>query len=217
MDLLGIPKQTYRSRVMVAYKAMTGLRALQTKHLIVTLGGPIGENGKVILGSEYNQFLLEGFVKPIQYVSIERDRWVHANNSSIVGPNWVHGDLAKVLRHAAENTSSRTLPIGILHADMMSGVRKAMPDITSMLESLASLKKFRPHNTLFVLNLIEANRWRANQGATFDNVHDTVMKNWQVRSHLRNGMELIDRHSYENKTVGTGRGITKLTTLMFWY
>ena len=59
------------------------------------------------------------------------------------------------------------------------------------------------------------NRWRVNQGGTFQDPLETIRQDPQMKFYYRNGANLVHQWTYENKTVGTGAGISLLHTFVW--
>lgn len=217
MDLKGIPKRAWRARIIEAYYGMTGEEEIPYKQYFFTLGGPATDKD-----SEYNYMVGQRkFMLPSQYVSVERDKRIHAANSKIkrdmmcLSPTWLHGDFASQFRLWMEMLQAGWNP-AIVSADLMCGVSNALPTMRSVLATLDTLRVNDRHKTLVVFNVLHDNRQRRNQGKTFDPVLPTVRKDLAFQYYMRNGMQLVDQFKYENKTVGKGAGMSVFQTLMYW-
>lgn len=225
MDLQGIPKLAYRERIIVAYKDITGETSLPDDQCFFTLGGPIGRRGKVIHGSELDHLVQRSFIRPEQYFSVERDQKIHRANTLIRGPRWMEGQLASnfdTYGYGDDLPGSRFRYLGCMHADLMCGAIKALPTVRSILDTYHEMMTDDSGQSpaLFVFNMCQKSRWYENCGGRADSMPDvakTVMRDPAIKWHLNRGMELVDRYTYENKTVGYGSGAIVMTALMFWY
>jgi hypothetical protein len=215
MDLDGIPKLAWRERLMIAYRKATGNQRIPCGETFFTLGGPATSQD-----SELNHLVSRGFLTSRQYVSVERDINTHSSNRKIKGPTWLYGQFDRCLaRWLAENWTIKggSTSIAFVNADIMSGIERAMPTINSVMSSIYQHNECPSGHGKVVMafNVLESNRWAKNRGYTFQPVWDTMKNNPTFSTWLKKGVTLIDRHTYENKTVGTGCGISQLTTLIF--
>jgi len=216
MDLEGIPKRSERARIIEAYQHCSGNNNLPLDRYLLTLGGPAAAPT-----SEMNYFCRQRkFCRLDQYVSIERDRQVHETNTRIRGPKWIHGELASEFRRCYHRYNKE---IGIVNADLMCGMDNALETICEIFCTLES--QYRYNHDLFehsapspeigclvIVNVIDRNRRSENRGYTFPDVFSTF-ENSCMKKYCK---KLVDRHTYDNKTVGKGSRITTMHTLMFW-
>lgn len=213
MDLNGIPKLAWRERLMIAYRKTTGNQKIPAGQTFFTLGGPATSDD-----SELNHLVNRGFITPRQYVSVERDYKTHVTNSRIKGPTWLHGKFERCLldwitKDWDEWKSGNNGNIAFLNADIMSGIEVAFPIIKTAIDIINEWNEIHP--AILAFNVLESNRWAENRGYRFAPVWDTLKSDAYMQRKMREGLTLIDRHTYENKTVGTGSGISHLTTLIF--
>jgi hypothetical protein len=207
MDLQGIPKRTYRGSIIETYQACSGENELRPGHHIFTMCGPAqGEYSEVNYLCRHRDFCQVN-----QYTSVERDRKTHLRNARMFGPTWLYGDFTQHFQQWYPNLPSGE-EAGIVHADWMCGIEKAMGDIQTVVETIQQCRETTRPFCLLVVNLLQSNRWRENQGITFLDVVDTFK-----RSHMRAlWKKVVHQQQYQNKTVGKGCGVSTLQTLMFW-
>jgi hypothetical protein len=213
MDLAGIPKRAWRARIIEAYQEVSGNDTIPSNQYMFTLGGPATEDD-----SELDYYTnRRKFLTKRQYVSVERDVGVHRKNKSIKGPTWLYGDMGRQFEIWYDELPV-TKDVAIVSADLMSGIDVALPTIRSILSTMWDNHDDEGAPALLVFNVMQANRWRANQGGTFGDVWETILKDSIVRlcSHRRAcRLNLVDRFEYHNKTIGTGQRCSTLSTLMY--
>lgn len=209
MDLQGIPKRRWRAGIIEAYQEHSGEETLPYNRHFFTLGGPATEPG-----SELDYFHRHRrFCTLNQYVSVERDLQRHINNTRIKGPTWIHGDFAAELSKWHMNLPSGQEP-GIVNFDAMCGMDNALNDIQAIIESIKMEREADVRgqaDCLVVVNVLQSNRWRENQGHKFPDAISTFKER-----HARYWKYVVDKHQYHNKTVGKGSCVSLLQTLMFW-
>lgn len=211
MDLSGIPKLSYRSRLMDAYHVVTGKNKIPANETFFTLAGPNAEAEH----SELNQLTGRKFINKKQYVSAERKQDIHNANSRIKGPTWIRGQLQHALGKYFDTPNHR--PIAFLHGDFMSGIDKALPVINQVVEAIYAHNK-TPSSGLILLafNIVQSYRWAENQGARFSPAEKTMNENYVFQHMVREWkIKLVDTFDYANKTVGKGKGISVMRTLIF--
>lgn len=206
MDLQGIPKRRWRAGIIEAYQEHSGEETLPYNRHFFTLGGPATEPG-----SELDYFCRHRrFCTLSQYVSVERKPQTHLDNKSIVGPTWLKGDFATEFMEWYSVLPDRYEP-GIVNFDAMCGMDGALDDIESIIETIKSARNIKGPDCLVVVNVLQGNRWRENQGYSFPDAIPLFKKR-----HARYWKHLVDKHQYHNKTVGKGACVSLLQTLMFW-
>lgn len=224
MDLAGIPKRAWRARPVEAYRTYIR-QALPADQAFFTLGGPC-----TAPDSELAYLTKErGLIEPYQYVSVERDKTIHEANCRITGPTWIRGDFGRMLEcwmdggHSLVGRSGSTgrwhklNSFGVASYDAMCGIREAFPTIDRIFNAAdfqCGEWEMCEKDTLIVINVMKTNRWRVNQGGTFEEPLPTFNR-WISAFHKPWKRRLIDYHEYRNKTVGTGSGISVLSTFMF--
>lgn len=211
MDLQGISKRAWRARYIEAYQVISGNLTLPYNRYFFTLGGlsvdsnTFFEHGKPAPFSELDYLSRHRrFIDPEQYVSVERDRKIHRQNTAIKGPTWLLGNFDTCLEDWMQELPSGREP-SIVSADLMCGIKVALPTIRSVFRTVASWSEAgRTDKTMILFNLIQNNKWRQNQGHQFLDVHSTFA------DHFGSYMpHMIDRFQYQNKK-------TTLATLIFW-
>ena len=212
MDLAGIPKLAWRERLMIAHQKTTSNKSIPKNNVFFTLGASALSDD-----SELNHLVFRGFITPKQYVSTERDHKIHLGNTKIKGPTWLHGQLEKKLLDWFRQPNMPQKNIAFLNADIMSGIEVALPVIKELIDIMYDNNNLPGRETILAVNVLEHNRWAENRGYTFSPVYPTIQKDSCMKRYMRDGLTLIDRFTYENKTVGNGRGVSQLTTLIFHF
>ena len=217
MDLQGIPKNGWRARMIEAYRILSGGRnRLMSGERFFTLGGPSVHTGVRLPDCELDYFCHQrGLCDYSQYVSVEREVAIHRENAKLRGPTWIHGDFADSFRDWFCNLPNHVHP-KIVSADLMCGVDAALPTMRRVFETLLDYNEVG-NGVMVVFNVIATNRWRVNQGGTFRPVLPTIKEDFVMKHYTPKYAELADRFQYENKTVGTGCGISVLETLTYWW
>lgn len=171
MDLQGIPKRAWRARIIESYRYLTDNRTIPNNQYIFSLGADA-----TLPGSEYEYLVRERkFLKPWQYVSVERDKHIHRRNLSIDGPLFLQGNLKHVFPRIF-NSAKNGYECAIVSADLMCGVDAAMSTLISVLDTVKE-----SCGTIVIFNVLETNKWRARMGRHFSSVLPTVNDNYILK------------------------------------
>jgi hypothetical protein len=203
MDLTGISKRAWRARLIECYQHCSGNTKLPPKQYFFTLGGACYHNfSELDYLSRHRKFL-----HPKQYISVERDYLTHQGNLTINGPTWLYGDFAEQFADWTAQHPHHIL--GVVSADFMCGIEKAIPDLRSIFRAL--WPHFYKQKTLVAINLIERSWQRERFGNKFKPVWETFQRQMGKERYRK---LLVDRFQYANNPMS--RNSTVMETLLFW-
>lgn len=230
MDLSGIPKRAWRSRIIEAYIHCSGNNFVPRDEYLFTLGGPCAKDGKLIKDCELDFFTSRGvgdqrFLLPHQYVSVENKRRIHLENTKLdhdfhlyplgyegpQDPLWGYGEIENLLVKWIEERKEQ--PVAIVNADFMCGVEVALPKIESVILAMEGTTTPKCGGTLLVFNVIAYNQLHdVKHHRTYSEVRPKF-------AHLeKQGIKFIDWSQYQSRTVGPGsKSSSLMETLIYWY
>jgi len=213
-----VKQRVYRQRVIDQIIDIFGPMVFNERQFF-TLGGHQVVNGKLVEGCELQHLHAAGLMNKRRegnYISVEVEKSVHAENIRYKGPVWERGTLRSVWRHYSK---MKDFFPAVIHADFCFGMKAAKPTIFTILENPAYLPATRlahgwqshKQAVLLVINVLKESTWLKSLGSRLNSRprHGLErMARFQAIKEVMN-IDLIDTFNYK------GRQVSKMQTMMY--
>lgn len=192
--------------VINMYRSWSGKKVLPIDQYYWTLGSACGENGKVIVGSEFDHVVIkEKMIVPRQWICVEHKKTAAAGNATLEnteGGLWLDGEFLNYFRERW-----RRLPPGLINLDVTNCFAKGFNILG---EVLLTMSKYRSP-CMVVLNAVRQQRYYRHPRMTNEEFSKNCKecRSFQAAQRQQEWQSPKEMYGYP----GTGKGSTEMNTM----
>lgn len=147
--------QARNDTIIEIYRSIFGIKSLPAEKQYWTMCNLCSDgSGSILRTSELGQVLESGLITPNQFFGVEKIEWIHKQNVTVEGPNWLCGDFKKMM---VEWGNNNTFGPGIINVDDVHMPRRSQ---TYLAKILSFVDEMKIENVMIVSNNVLKTRHR---------------------------------------------------------